>query len=276
MRNLVKMVVVVMVSMTMRMDAHTPVETNDAVRTMLQVIASPDDDNWGDSLSRLRILRTKERHPFYDIEIDGWTRVEKEAVFLSYLNNLKTVDFDVQTNSLISYANAAIQHCRDIFYTNAIPALIGMTANSTCSSSEREMAIGAVIDLSTVSDQTTSFVESIVTNNMAYSVKEKCRAIYSYANQVENAAQSPEVRRATQMFVRHRHMNRWIMVNCDSVISAHVEGYASSSNRLKYANWALTNEPLPMSVRKYFVNVTNELLSVDQPLRWINLSNEGQ
>ena len=281
MRTLVKMVAVVAVSAAMRIDAHTPKETNDVVQTMLEIVATSSDDNF-DSLSRpWRVVRWSDKEKFFGIGIDGWTRDEKESAFLAYLNQLRSRNFLGQTPVFDGDARMAVWVCENVSYTNAVPSLMGLITNRTCSADLRCTAIRAYVKLCTVDDESTCFVETVTTNHLAYTLRERGLLRGHYADKIMPLASSSGERRmiydrAVKMFYRHRMEDVGGASMLDTLFSNAFDGYTFSSNRLEVARFVLAQTNCNHLVRRNFTVITNQLLSTGQPLRQLNLEGAEQ
>ena len=280
MRTLVKMLPMVAACLAMQMDAHTPDETNEVVRALLQVVSSPDDDNLGDSSSRFRIFHRTERRPFFDMEIDGWTRIEKEAAFQSYLRDLGTMDFGHQPNSLFIYAEDAVQHCYDISYTNAVPSLMGLITNRTCSVNLRCTAIRTFVKLCTVDDVATQFVENMITNTVKYGFRERGLICDHYAKKIydmhtQDGRANSAKDRAVKMLYRYRLFDLVGTGLLDNLFTAYFSGYDVSSNRLEVATYILNHPKCDRYDRRDFASITNQLLSTGRTLEWLNIETGG-
>ena len=275
------MVAVVAVSAAMRIDAHTPKETNDVVQTMLEIVATSSDDNF-DSLSRpWRVVRWSDKEKFFGIGIDGWTRDEKESAFLAYLNQLRSRNFLGQTPVLDGDARMAVWVCENASYTNAVPSLMGLITNRTCSVNLRCTAIRAFVKLCTVDDESTCFVETVTTNRFAYSLRERGLLRGHYADKIMSVASSSGERRmiydrAVKMFYRHRMEDVGGASMLDILFSTAFDGYSFSSNRLEVARFVLAQTNCNHLVRRNFTVITNQLLSTSQPLRQLNLEGNEQ
>ena len=284
MRALVKMMAVVAVSAAMRIDAHTPKETNDVVQAMLEIVATSSDDSF-DSFSRpWRVVRWSDKEKFFGIGVGGWTRDEKEAAFLSYLGQLGSRDFGEHTTPFYTGdgdARMAVWVCENVSYTNAVPSLMGLITNRTCSADLRCTAIRAYVKLCTVDDESTCFVETVTTNHLAYTLRERGLLRGHYADKIMPLASSSGERRmiydrAVKMFYRHRMEDVGGASMLDILFSTAFDGYSFSSNRLEVARFVLAQTNCNHLVRRNFTVITNQLLSTGQPLRQLNLEGAEQ
>ena len=272
---MIVMIFTLMIGLPFSVVAHTPAESNEVVRIMLD-----SSMNHPDNLDR-EGPRTHFR--FYDPTVffgmeagQGWTPEGRRAAFEDFVEHMGTVDFNCTTNVTRRQVAKAVAQCANFNYTNAAPALRRLAMNAPYHERYRKSAIRVAIRLGGVCQETTDFVDSIVTNASVFSINERCEALCVYGGIVETAETNPSIMAATQLLVRHRTFHKWCMVNCDSVFTARIDGYVSSSNRLEYANFALSQNPLEVNVRRYFENITNQLLSAGQPLQQLNLEGDEQ
>ena len=142
-------------------------------------------------------------------------------------------------------------------------------------------AIRTVIELSGVNDETTAFVDSIMTNSEVYVSSERFMASWTYIKQVQASNATNEVQvlsrgHALSMLYRNRMID--LTENAfylDDLFCANMEGYSMSSNRLELATHVLSATNCWQATRDRFTSVTNQLLSSGQPLPWINVGNGG-
>ena len=213
-------------------------------------------------------------------EEGGWTLEEKRQAFDWYLSSLGRRNFKKPKELLDAEGclDAAITECRLLCYTNAVGGLMALVANANCPS--REQAIEVVLSLSGVDDGTTSFVAGVVTNQIAYSLRERCWAYGGYAKKVGAGLGLDQARsRAAAFLHRFRQMDSRISYGYDRAMTVAIPEYGSSSNRFEYANWVLGiqgERRLQGEVRDHFINVTNQLLSSGQPLRQLNFGEAGE
>ena len=147
----------------------------------------------------------------------------------------------------------------------------------------RRDELGKLIRFSPVNDETTATIETIFTNRMDFTWKdrEKC---FEYASKVVAASQSNLVSqsvcdRAASVFTRNPA--EWQLYReYDIFWKKYYEGYAMSSNRLEFAQMALANTNITQNsdwavFKRRFTFITNQLHSAEQPLIQLNLDLGG-
>ena len=124
-----------------------------------------------------------------------------------------------------------------------------------------------------VDDGMTAFVESIVTNIGFFTRSQRGGACGEYSQKLVSLTNglTASSLRAGVMFYRNRLLDVAGAVAIDHAIVASLPSYTTSSNRLQTASWVLEHSECGQQTRRYFITVTNELLSSDRPLRWINV-----
>ena len=255
--------------------AHTSAESNEVVRIMLD--ASQNFPDHLDPAAPRTYFRDHDPDVFFNIEAgEGWTAEGRRAAFNDFVAHMGEIDFATTTNFTCRQVAKAVAQAANFNYTNAVPSLRRLAMNATYKERYRKSAIRVAIRLGGVCPETTDFVESIVTNSTDFSINERSEAFCIYGDVVEKSSSGSALNPALQMFYRHRNFNQYCMVNCDMVLAAKLDGFVTSSNRLVYANWVLAQNPLEERIRRYFVNVTNELLSVSQPLLQLEVGSESE
>ena len=144
----------------------------------------------------------------------------------------------------------------------------------------RDEAIEFIIKFSTVDDVTTDFVETIITNTVGYSFKERGKASDKYAWKLFASEATNNVQREARdfgigMFYRNRLCEASETPMVDQLFVKYIAGYGTSSNRLVNA---INSFKYPICVElfgEYFISITNQLLSSGQPLPWINVGKGG-
>ena len=137
-----------------------------------------------------------------------------------------------------------------------------------------------VIELSGVNDETTAFVDSVMTNTDVYIRRERSRASEAYCKQIlafeaTNEVQALSRNHAIAMLFRNRMIDWENAFELDGFFCQCVEGYSTSSNRFVMATNALSATECWSATRDRFISVTNQLLSTGQPLPWIDISVGG-
>ena len=201
---------------------------------------------------------------------ENWTLVERKSAFDSYLNGLSTNDCKKLSRREQGLIQTALVQCEIIGYTNSVPALRGLAFNSN--GVYRSKAMELAIKFMQVSDETTCFVENVVTNHEIFSKQERATSFIEYEHVLRGTLNTnPVVSRSAQMFYRHRYDNGLAAVSCDLMLTSHLNGYEMSSNRLAHAMWALGLNEIKVDAQRYFTSVTNQVLSSCQPLRRIDV-----
>ncbi len=257
--------------------AYTPAETNDMVRGMLfRVVDFYSHDNFpanGRIVVRGEPPDTWER--FLGQSQGGrWTTEERKAAFDWYLSTLGTNDCRALPWMEQRFVRVALSRCDVLCYTNSVHYLRALALNprGIC----RDEASELYLKLSPVSDVTTSFVETIMTNVVGFSSVERgitCgiyarkACLFNSTNTVDVAAKA----RAVQMFYRNRRFGYEAAYLIDELFVSSIAGYAMSSNRLDTVLDMLSKMDADDLDRPDFIPITNQLLSAGQPLRQLNL-----
>ena len=201
---------------------------------------------------------------------ENWTLVERKSAFDSYLNGLSTNDCKNLSRREQGLVQTALVQCDILGYTNSVSALRGLVFNSN--GVYRSKAMELAIKFMQVSDETTCFVENVVTNHEIFSKQERATSFIEYEHVLRGTLNTnPVVSRSAQMFYRHRYDNGFAAVSCDLMLTSHLNGYEMSSNRLAHAMWALGLNEIKVDAQRYFTSVTNQVLSSCQPIRRIDV-----
>ena len=269
-------------SLSMQSQAHTLAETNEIVRIMLGVATAFSDYPPGGRHLRRR-LNYQDPNVFFDASHfgHGWTSDGLRAAFDYFLEHMHEGDYTVGSGTTPHWPAMAVMQCGDLNYTNAIPAIRRLVSNATYPRGGRMRAIRTVIELSGVNDETTAFVDSIMTNSEVYVSSERFMASWTYIKQVQASNATNEVQvlsrgHALSMLYRNRMID--LTENAfylDDLFCANMEGYSMSSNRLELATHVLSATNCWQATRDRFTSVTNQLLSSGQPLPWINVGGGG-
>ena len=210
-------------------------------------------------------------------ETNGWTMAEKKDAFGWYLSTVATNDCVAFPEFEKELVRVALTQCRDLNYVEACDHLRRLALNPR--GIYRDIAIPLVIRFGPVNDAMTDFVETIGTNVVSYGYAErgtycayqKRLAVVSATNALECTVRDRAVRR----FYQHRFGPSVAgAVSRDFLFRDYLAGYAQSSNRLEFANYVLSNAECYSNIRRYFVSVTNQLLSAGTPLRQLDLEGE--
>ena len=204
----------------------------------------------------------------------GWTLDERKEAFASYLGELATNDCRHLSRREQRRVQTALVRCEVLGYTNSVQALknLAFNTNGVCRSDAIELAVKFM----KLADETTCFVENIVTNHLLFAREERAMGVVAYEHAIRGSVQTNEVMtRAMKMFYRQRFTEPLASVSCDLALSSHYVGYATSSNRLDYACWVLGHENLRSGARRHFTSVTNQLLSSEQQLRQLTIDVGG-
>lgn len=256
--------------------AYTPAETNDVVKGMLfYVVQIGSYDNFTDD----RGIVIKGPNPdtwegFLGGGRDGsWTTAERKAAFDWYLSTLGTTDFTSVRSMDKKLVLAALTRCELFSYTNSAPYLKALALNPK--GVHRDIASELFLKFSPVEDDTTDYVEMIMTNVVGYSRIERGTTcgIYSYLLCLSNATNTTDQAvkdRAVEMFYRNRNVGIAAAQVIDMLLVSNVVDYASSMNRFQTITNMLSHTELSRRSRRDFVAVTNQLLSSGLPLRWLN------
>lgn len=260
---------------TSSLSAHSSAETNELVSAMLGNVLFFASDNWADNAG----ISTREAPVTWPgflgrDESHGWTLAEKKAAFDWYLSTLGTNDCTALRGEKRHYVRIAVDQCRALNYTEAVPSLKALALNpkGTC----RREAMELVIKFSPIGDATTAFVETIMTNSASYNFREQGTASAHYADRLlfftaTNAAQLAERDAAVRMLYRNRLLESGTDAIIDEVFLKYLDGYGASSNRLEYAINSFSFPTCTEIFGEYFISVTNQLLSLGRPLQRIDV-----
>ena len=215
-------------------------------------------------------------HGFLGVdETNGWTVIAKKAAFDWYLSTLGTCDCQSMSRRDKLLVLNAVEMCGMLAYTNAVPSLKALAINPR--GIHREVALATALKFSAIEDQTTQFVESILTNTAQYTAGERVVCYLEYADRIrdmQNITNTP-AHNAMLVFYENRMVDRVGAPSVDRLLSTHLQGYGQSSNRFETAMFMLAEtNALPCFV-EYFTSVTNQLLSSGQPLVQLDIGEGG-
>ena len=279
-----KMMAVITVIVASISLAYTPAETNDVIRgRLLRTMSFYNHDNFRNGQIIIRgdgggIPDTWEG--FLGKSQDGrWTTEERKDAFDWYLSTLGTIDCSELSRMDQKLVRTALGRCEVLCYTNSAPALRALALNPK--GVHRDEAIELFLKFSPTGDATTTFVETIMTNVVGYSLLEQEMACGTYGYRLclstpTNAIDSAAKARAVEMFYRNRNAGVAAAHIVDMLLVSNVVNYATSSNRLETVKTMLSNTELDEMTRGEFIAITNQLLSSGQPLRWINVGGTSE
>ena len=261
-----------------------PEDTMYAVRTMLRVAQKPFQDNlrWDDAEIELNYSLPEVFFGLIQLEGD-WPVERRKAALDAYLAVMAETDFTDQNNYDRDLPFKATTQCANMNYTNALPYMRRLVLNRTLSEWRRGDELGKLIEFSPVNDETTATIETIFTNRVDFTWKdrEKC---FEYASKLVAASHSNLVSqsvcdRAASIFTNDA--TEWQLYGeYDLFWRKYYPGYAMSSNRLVFVNMALANTNITQNSNWAFLNrrftfVTNRLHSAEQPLTQLNIDFGG-
>jgi len=257
--------------------AHTYNETNDVIYAALDRAAFYYDDLLEGSPPDNDPPPTTWRG-FLGADTNGWTLAGKMVAFDWYLSTLATNDCETLDDFDRLYARVAVGNCKWFNYTNSVSTMktLALNPHGIC----RDDAISIAVNLSDVNDETTDFVETIITNVLGYTRIERGVACGAYSTKLmsldsTNDTIKAQRSRAVTMLYRHRLCGLAGVNMLDDLFACRIEGYATSSNRLDFAIFVLQHPEVQSFNIQKFISVTNQLLSSGQPLPWINVGGGG-
>jgi hypothetical protein len=256
-----------------------PEDTMYAVRRMLRVAQKPFQDNLTWDYEVIELDYSQPEVFFGMIRLNGdWPVERRKSALDAYLAVMADTDFTDQTDNDRVLPFKATAQCSSMNYTNALPYMRRLVLNTTLVGWRRRNEIRKLIEFSPVNDETTATIETIFTNRVDFTCKdrEKC---FDYASKVVAVSQSNLVAqsvcdRAARVFTRDP--TEWqLSADYDYFWKRYYPGYATSSNRLEFLSATLSNTNIPSCSKwtrfqNHFISVTNQLLSSGQPLPWIN------
>ena len=253
--------------------AHTYDETNDIVYAALDRAAFYYDDlPWGSPPDNDPPPTTW--RGFLGADTNGWTLAGKMAAFDWYLSTLATNDCETLDDFDELYARVAIGKCEEFNYTNSVNAMKALALNPK--GVYREWAINLAVRFSPIDNNTTEFIETIITNVSGYTSGERVGCYWEYVKKLrQDPCTNGACASALSMFYRNRKVSGTGAATLDRLFSDKIVGYANSSNRLDTALSMLMVTNMRPQFVEYFVGVTNQLLSSGQPLPWINVGGGG-
>ena len=268
---------VVVLSATMYVRAYTTAETNSVVRGMLfHAMSYYNHDNFMNGKIRVQGSSPNTWEGFLGQSRDGqWSFEERKNAFDWYLSTLGSIDCKALPWMDKKLIRTALSRCDVLNYTNAVPYIRGLALNPQ--GVHRDVAIELYLKFSPVSDSTTSFVETIMTNTVAFNLIERDTVCGSYGYRLylshpTNAVEFSTKARAVEMFYRNRNVGVAAAHVIDALLVSNVVNYVVSSNRLETAITMLSHAELDGVSRREFTVVTNQLLSADRPLQQLNLN----
>ena len=277
--------VVLLVSNTMI--GHTAAESNQIVRAMLYS-ATPmatgcTNDKAGISRKQWAAI-LKSHHPevFFGsfCTNSGWTYEGRVTAFDNFISTMGDMDFFDSTNEYRHCVVMAVSQCRDMNYVKAAEPIRRLVHNLSYPPHLRSRAIDAAIHLGGLSDESTAFVDSIITNQTVFSSDERSKALEGYAGILHNVVVTNEtgarmLNSALSMLYRNRMIDWENAFDLDELFCSRIDGYSMSSNRLELAEHVLSVADCWQATRDRFTSVTNQLLSSGQPLLWIDIGAGG-
>ena len=255
--------------------AHTEAETNAVARSMLEFVLLSVDDSFDDTDNGVEKEAIVTWPSFLALgESEGWTPPEKKAAFAWYLSMLGTNDCTSLSATDHELVRIALSKCEVLDYAEAAPSYKTLALNPK--GIYRYRAIDLALKYSPVSDATTEFVETIITNVSGYTSGERVGCYWEYAKKLQlDPCTNGTCASALSMFYRNRKVSGTGAATLDRLFSDKIVGYANSSNRLDTALSMLMVTNMRPQFVEYFVGVTNQLLSSGHPLPWINVGGGG-
>ena len=255
--------------------AHTEAETNAVARSMLEFVLLSVDDSFDDNDNGVEKEAIVTWPSFLALgESEGWTPPEKKAAFAWYLSMLGTNDCTSLSATDHELVRIALSKCEVLDYAEAAPSYKTLALNPK--GIYRYRAIDLALKYSPVSDATTEFVETIITNVSGYTSGERVGCYWEYAKKLQlDPCTNGTCASALSMFYRNRKVSGTGAATLDRLFSDKIVGYANSSNRLDTALSMLMVTNMRPQFVEYFVGVTNQLLSSGHPLPWINVGGGG-
>ena len=264
---------------------HTPVETNELVLAMLYAATPRGCDGGRAGMSRQQwAVVLKAHHPevFFGCICtnSGWSYEGRVAAFDNFIANMGGIDFSDGSNEYRHCAVMAVNQCRDMNYAKATVPIRQLVYNPSYPAHLRSRAIEAAVHLGGLDDDSTAFVNSIMTNTSYFSRSERSMASRTYAAIVQgfvatNEAGARASSNAIAMMYRNRLVDWENAYHIDDMLVSKISGYEMSSNRFELAEHVLSVTNCWDATRGHFISITNQLLSSGQPLVQLNIG-EGE
>lgn len=256
--------------------AYTSAQTNDVVRSLL---LGPESCKTDTPEFGVVYIVPDYSNPdvFFGRSTPGdWTRVEKEAAFNEFLENMWRIDFSAQEAGRPNVMSAVYQ-CVEMHYTNAVPAIRRLILNRTFPDWARRTALQYCMEICPVDDEMTSFIEIFFTNRVDYALKDR-EVAWEYIDKVTALRASNAVSRAVSdralrmVYERHDPLEWELSPEYDRFMTRNFEDYVLSSNRLAFLSTMLVNTNLTQDsfwdiIKNRYISATNQILSSGQPLR---------
>jgi len=247
--------------------SHNEAWTNKVVDAMLYPtgICSRLDESTGRFKSCPMYAHTQTEFFKDDNLCDGATKRQVFDWYLAHMSTSLEPAITRQGRVLRRASNTlgdhAIWQCRAMNYTNALPVL---RANALGPSDGcRREEISTVLGWSEVDDETTFFVEAVVTNIAEFATEERNAAARLYAEKLLalDAATPVDITvrdRAVAMLYASR-LDVPCSVSADKIAERFIDGYAISTGRLAHAEYMIGLPECWDNARWYFVSVTNQI-----------------
>ena len=260
--------------------AYTPAETNRVVWQLVNM-ANPHVDDLDKIQRGIGFFDTRTPRKFFRLAVDGdWTPKEKKAAFDAFLEGMGRHDYSSETNDFQSVTELAVSQCAFMNYTVALPWIKELFLNPTCSHRVRMHVIRNVVPMLPLNLESISFAEQVFTNTTVFAVKERGFLCDFYISRMLEGATNglcttSLVQESASRFYQYRKIDATGGLTFDELFAKGIEGYSTSSNRLDFALFILTNSGCDPYDRKHFTAVTNQLFSSGQPLRQLTIGEGG-
>ena len=256
--------------------AHSSMSTNGMVKSMLQRVADFGSDTPDYEPQNGRRLAPVTWNCFLvGGETEGWTFSEKKDAFLWFLSSASTNNWGVSSSEDDEYVRIAIRQCQILDCSEAVPAMKAMVVNPNGIYKDR--AIDLITRLGAFDGSMAPLLENVFTNNVGVDSAVRYSAIKGVSKRLMNEiCFNGDMVNTLHVIYRNRNRDCVGAITTDRLLSAKIDNYAISSNRLATACHMLSMQNARQGLVGYFTNVTNQLLSSGRPLRWINIEGTNE
>lgn len=255
--------------------AHSSTSTNELVKSMLLRVAEFGSDTPDcEPQNERRLAPVTWKGFLVGGENEGWTLPEKKAAFLWFLSVASTNDWSASSSEDDEYVRVAIRQSQLLACSEAVPAMKAMVVNPNGIYKDR--AVDLIARLGAFDGSMASFLENVFTNHVGVDSAVRFSAIKGVSKRLMNeTCFNDDMVNTLHAIYRNRNRDCVGAITTDRLLSAKLDNYAISSNRMATACRMLSMQNARQGLVGYFTNVTNQLQSSGQPLRQLTIG-EGE